>query len=142
MFRVKIKQKKTQTEYKMPKATIELIDLILPTKIGTYAPGDSVPEAHVLDLTLSIDTALVLIESDGMEHVFDYDPLVSEIDRLASDCHYDTQEWLISRIVRACATYTEITSLVIGLHKHPVRNGSGRLGVRLKLNINDLVKLR
>ena len=85
---------------------------------------------------------MVLIEGDGMEHVFDYDPLVAEIDRLASDCHYDTQERLISRIARACATYTEITSLVIGLHKHPVRDGSDTLGVRLKLNINDLVKLR
>lgn len=126
----------------MPQTTIELRDLILPTKIGTYASGDTVPEAHVLDVTLSIWTAMVLIEGDGMEHVFDYDPLVAEIDRLASDCHYDTQERLISRIARACATYTEITSLVIGLHKHPVRDGSGTLGVRLKLNINDLVKLR
>jgi dihydroneopterin aldolase len=126
----------------MPQATIELTDLILPTKIGTYAPGDTVPDAHVLDLTLSIDTSMVLIESDGMEHVFDYDPLVAEIDRLASDCHYDTQEWLISRIARTCASYTEITSLDIGLQKHPVHEGSGTLGVRLKLNINDLFKLR
>ena len=126
----------------MPQTTIELRDLILPTKIGTYASGDTVPEAHVLDVTLSIWTAMVLIEGDGMEHVFDYDPLVAEIDRLASDCHYDTQERLISRIARACATYTEITSLVIGLHKHPVRDGSDTLGVRLKLNINDFVKLR
>jgi dihydroneopterin aldolase len=126
----------------MPQATIKLIDLILPTKIGTYGPGDTMPEAHVLDLTLSIDTSMVLIERDGMEHVFDYDPLIAEIDRLASDCHYDTQEWLISRIARACASYTEITSLVIGLQKHPVRDGSGTLGVRLELNINDLFKLR
>ena len=75
----------------MPQATIKLIDLILPTKIGTYGPGDTMPEAHVLDLTLSIDTSMVLIESDGMAHVFDYDPLIAELDRLASDCHYDIQ---------------------------------------------------
>ena len=37
----------------MPQTTIELRDLILPTKIGTYASGDTVPEAHVLDVTLS-----------------------------------------------------------------------------------------
>jgi dihydroneopterin aldolase len=126
----------------MPQTTIELTDLLLPAKIGTDAPGDTVPEAHVLDLTLSIDPRLVLIESDGMKHVFDYDPLVAEIDRLARDGHYDTQEWLISRIARACAAYTEITCLVIGLHKHPVRDGSGELGVRLKLNTNDLAELR
>ena len=121
---------------------IELNNLILPTKIGTYAPGDIVPEAHVLDMTLSIDASQVLIESDGMMHVFDYDPLVAEIYRLASDGHYETQEWLISRIARACSAYTEITALVIGLHKHPVRDGSGTLGVRLRLNKNDLANLR
>jgi dihydroneopterin aldolase len=77
-----------------------------------------------------------------MKHVFDYDPLVAEIDRLARDGHYDTQEWLISRIARACAAYTEITFLVIGLHKHPVRDGSGALGVFLELNTNDLADLR
>jgi dihydroneopterin aldolase len=95
-----------------------------------------------LNLTFSIDPSLVLIKSDGMKHVFDYDPLVAEIDRLARDGHYDTQEWLISRIARACAAYTEITCLVIGLHKHPVRDGSGALGVRLELNTNDLADLR
>jgi dihydroneopterin aldolase len=129
-------------EYNMPEALIELTNLILPTKIGTYAPGDTVPEAHVLDMTLSIDPAQVLIESDGMMRVFDYDPLVAEIYQLASDGHYETQEWLISRIARACSAYTEITALVIGLHKHPVRDGSGTLGVRLRLNKNDLANLR
>ena len=129
-------------EYNMPEAVIELTNLTLPTKIGTYAPGDTVPEAHVLDMTLSINASQALIESDGMMHVFDYDPLVAEIYRLASDGHYETQEWLISRIARACSGYTEITALVIGLHKHPVRDGSGTLGVRLRLNKNDLANLR
>jgi dihydroneopterin aldolase len=126
----------------MPQTTIELTDLILPAKIGTYTSGDTVPEAHVLNLTFSIDPSLVMIERDGMKHVFDYDPLVAEIDRLARDGPYDTQEWLISRIAGACAAYTEITCLVIGLHKHPVRDGSGALGVCLELNTNDLADLR
>jgi dihydroneopterin aldolase len=112
----------------MPQTTIELTDLILPAKIGTYASGDTVPEAHVLNLTFSIDPSLVMIERDGMKHVFDYDPLVAEIDRLARDGHYDTQEWLISRIAGACAAYTEITCLVIGLHKHPSARWKRRFG--------------
>jgi hypothetical protein len=33
-------------------ARIELRDLHLPVSIGTYGPGDVVPDAHVLDLTL------------------------------------------------------------------------------------------
>jgi len=70
---------------------IELKDLHLATRIGTYAPGDTVPEYHALDLTLWIDPGLVLIAQDGMAHVFDYDPLVIEIERLAADGLYETQ---------------------------------------------------
>ena len=108
-----------------PQASIELKDLRLSTNIGTYQAGDVVPDEHVLDLILWIDAGLVLIAEDGMEHVFDYDPLVLEINRLASDCHYETQERLISRIVQACSVYSEITSLEISLRKSPVYNGSG-----------------
>ena len=82
---------------------IELKDFHLATRIGTYAPSDTVPEYHALDLTLWIDSDLVLIPEDGMAHVFDYDPLVTEIERLAADGLYDTQERLMTRIVQACA---------------------------------------
>jgi dihydroneopterin aldolase len=125
-----------------PYACIELKDLKLRTKIGTYHPGDTVPDEHVLNLSFSIDASLVLIEKDGMEYVFDYDPLVLEIDRLATDCHYETQEHLISRIVQACSFYSEITSLEISLRKSPVHNNSGSLGVRLHLDETALNQLR
>ena len=129
-------------ELKMPQATIELKDLILPASIGTYGPSDTVPDAHVLNMTLSIDPNLVLVASDGMSNVFDYDPLIDTIYLVSRDCHYDTQEWLISRIAGACAAYTEITSIEVGLHKSPVRDCSGALGVRLKLNAKELADLR
>ena len=125
-----------------PNASIELKDLRLRTHIGTYQPGDTVPDAHLLDLTLWIDASLVLIKEDGMAYVFDYDPLVLEIDRLAGDCHYETQERLISRIAQACAAYSEIVSMEIGLRKSPVHNGSGSLGVKLHLDATALNKLR
>jgi dihydroneopterin aldolase len=123
-------------------ASIELKDLRLRTNIGTYQPGDTVPDAHLLDLTLWIDASLVLIKEDGMAYVFDYDPLVLEIDRLAGDCHYETQERLISRIAQACAAYSEIVSMEIGLRKSPVQNGSGSLGVKLHLDATALNQLR
>lgn len=123
-------------------ASIELKGLRLRTHIGTYQPGDTVPDAHLLDLMLWIDAGLVLIETDSMAHVFDYDPLVLEIDRLATDCHYETQERLISRIVQACSVYSEITSLEISLRKNPVHNGSGSLGVKLCLDEIALNQLR
>jgi dihydroneopterin aldolase len=123
-------------------ACIELKDLKLRTTIGTYQPGDTVPDEHVLNLSFSIDAGLVLIPEDGMAHVFDYDPLVLEIDRLAGDCHYETQERLISRIVQACSAYSEIIALEIGLRKSPVLNNSGSLGIKLHLDEAALNQLR
>jgi dihydroneopterin aldolase len=85
---------------------------------------------------------LVLIAQDGMAHVFDYDPLVAEIDRLAADGHYETQERLVTRIVHACSAYPEIAALDIGLHKSPVRQVSGSLGVRVSVDAHTLNSLR
>ena len=124
------------------KASIELRDLKLQTQIGTYKTSDIIPDSHLLDLTLWIDSNLVLISEDDMSNVFDYDPLVLEITRLAGDCHYETQERLISRIVEACARYYQIRSLDIGLRKSPVNYNSGSLGVRLSLDQEALSKLR
>ena len=115
-------------------AFIELRDLLLETQIGTYGPNDTRPDVHLLDLTLGIDTSKVLISTDEMRRVFDYDPLIAEIDRLAGDGHYETQERLMTRIAQACVAYAEIKTIEICLRKAPVRNGNGSLGVRLVLN--------
>ena len=123
-------------------ACVELRDLRLTTNIGTYGPHDVVPDAHVLDLTLWLAPSWVLIPQDGMAHVFDYDPLVAEINRLAADGHYETQERLITRIVDACAAHLEIEALDIGLRKSPVRQGSGSLGVRVSVDAKTLSALR
>ena len=123
-------------------ACIELKDLKLQTQIGTYGPGAIIPKQHLLDLTLWIDPKLVFISEDIMENVFDYDPLIIEIDRLAGDGHYETQERLMTRIVHACAQYPEIESLQINLRKTPVHAGSGSLGVRLSVNKTSLDGLR
>jgi dihydroneopterin aldolase len=123
-------------------ASIELRDLELSTDIGTYGPGDVIPKHHLLELTLWIDSTLVLISNDRMESVFDYDPLVVEIDRLARDGHYETQERLMTRIVEACAKYIAIESVEIGLKKLPVRSGTGSLGVRLSVDSARLNAIR
>lgn len=123
-------------------STIELRDLALECRIGTYGPGDTVPDRHLLDLTLWIDPALVLIAHDGMAHVFDYDPLVAEIDRLARDGHYETQERLMTRIAGACAAQAQVQAMELLLRKSPVRNASGSLGVRLRLDGAALASLR
>jgi len=124
------------------RACVELRDLQLRTDIGSYGPHEVVPDAHVLDLTLWLAPALVLIAQDGMAHVFDYDPLVVEIDRLAADGHYATQERLVTRIVHACAAYAVIEAVDIAVRKSPVRQGSGSLGVRVSVDAHTLNTLR
>jgi dihydroneopterin aldolase len=123
-------------------ACIELKDLRLHTQIGTYAPGANIPDQHLLDLTLWISPKLILISEDLMDRVFDYDPLIIEIDRLAADGHYETQERLATRIIEACALYSEIESLEISLRKTPVRESSGVLGIKLYLDESSLTNLR
>jgi dihydroneopterin aldolase len=123
-------------------ACVELKDLRLNTQIGTYAPGTTIPDQHLLNLTLWISTKLILISEDLMAQVFDYDPLVLEIDRLAADGHYETQERLVTRIVEACARYSEIESLEISLRKTPVRESSGVLGIKLYLDASSLASMR
>jgi dihydroneopterin aldolase len=124
------------------RACIELKDLRLITQIGTYAPGATIPDQHLLDLTLWIDPRLILISEDLMARVFDYDPLVIEIDRLALVGHYETQERLVTRIVGACTHYAEIKSLEISLKKTPVRESSGVLGVKLYIDEPSLARMR
>jgi dihydroneopterin aldolase len=123
-------------------STVELIDLELSADIGTYGPGDTVPDTHLLDLSLSIDPSLVLIETDGMAHIFDYDPLIAEIDRLARDGHYETQERLMTRIVAACAAERQIKGVEIYLRKRPVLGTSGTLGIRLSVDVAQLERMR
>jgi dihydroneopterin aldolase len=123
-------------------ACIELKDLRLNTQIGTYAPGATIPDQHLLNLTLWINPKLILISEDLMDRVFDYDPLVLEIDRLAADGHYETQERLATRIVEACARYSEIESLEISLRKTPVRESSGVLGIKLYVDQSSLASMR
>ncbi len=123
-------------------AAVELRDLQLKADIGTYGPDDCRPEVHLLDLTLGIAVNQVLIPHDGMAWVFDYDPLIAEIDRLAADGHYETQERLMTRIAGACAAYPAIQHIEMCLRKLPVRSGSGSLGVRLTLDERATTALR
>lgn len=125
------------------RSTIVLEALELALDLGTYGPNDVKPDVHLLDMTLTIDPALVLVPADAMSHIFDYDPLIAEIDRLARDGHYETQEWLLTRIATACASYRVIEAVDLKLYKRPVLRtaggqSSGTLGVTLSLNRAEL----
>lgn len=124
------------------RSVIELTDLSLALTVGTYGPDDVVPRDHLLDLTLTIDPSLVFIPEDGMEQVFDYDPLVREIDALSQEVAYDTQERLMTRIAEACAGHAAIEAVEIAVKKRPVLRESGVLGLRLFLDAGDMARLR
>jgi dihydroneopterin aldolase len=121
---------------------VELKGLQIAVRIGTYGPDDVVPDAHLLDLTLTIAPDLVMIAQDKMQLVFDYDPLIRHIDTLAGAHHYKTQERLVTRIVEACAGYPQIEALDICLRKRPVLSGTGTLGVRLIDDAEAMAALR
>ena len=123
-------------------AQVELRDLQIGAAIGTYGPSDVVPDAHTLDLSLTISPELVQVSADDMMLVFDYDPLIARIDQIAREQKYETQEYLMTLIVRACACYDQIVALEICLRKSPVLSGTGSLGVRLTLEKDDLSALR
>jgi dihydroneopterin aldolase len=123
-------------------AKIELRGLHIEAAIGTYGPGDVVPDAHILDLTLTIAPDLVQVSADDMALVFDYDPLIAQINQIALDRKYETQEYLMTLIIRACADYDQIASLDICLRKQPVLAGTGSLGVRLTVGAKDLLDIR
>ena len=77
---------------------------MIAVRIGSYGPDDVVPDAHILDLTLTISSHLVMVPRDEMALVFDYDPLIRRIDMLARAQHYETQERLMTCMVEACAS--------------------------------------
>ena len=115
-------------------AFIELRGLQLHADIGTYGPNETKPDIHLLDLRLGIAVNQVVISHDDMANVFDYDPLLMEIERLAAHGHYKTQEQLITLIATACAAYPAIQWIEITLKKSPVRMGGGSLGIQLSLD--------
>ncbi len=121
---------------------VELKDLHIAARIGTYGPDDVVPDAHLLDLTLTIAPHLVLVPRDEMALVFDYDPLIRHIDALSCASQHETQERLITRIVAACAGYPQIEALDICLRKRPVLSGTGTVGVRLVVDAEGMAALR
>ena len=120
---------------------IELTDLVIDTNIGTYGPGDVIPDHHILNLTLLVPRKAVLIQSDDMAHVFDYDPLIADILKLALRGYRATQEWLMTQIATLCAGYSQIEGVEIYLRKTPVYGGTGTLGVRLFFSYEDLRQL-
>ena len=124
------------------KSTIELFNFELDADIGTYKDYETVPNKHIIDLILSIESSYVIIKKDKMDFVFDYDPLIKGINTLARKEHYETQERLITLIVKECSNYYEIKELDLFLRKSPVSRSTGKLGVRIILNETDLNKLR
>lgn len=123
-------------------ARIELRDLHIPASLGTYGPDDVVPDAHVLDLDLTISADRVQVAFDAMTLVFDYDPLIAQIAVIARSRKFETQEYLMTLIAEACAAHAEILGVDICHRKYPVLAGTGSLGVRMILAAEDLAAIR
>ena len=122
-------------------SSVKLKGLSLNCDIGSYGMNEVVPNKHRLDMELLIEKNLILIEEDKMANVFDYDPLVDEITQISLIGKFNTQEKLITLILKACLKYHQIKALSLFLYKTPVRE-DGELGIAVNISERELEKLR
>ena len=120
------------------KTRIKLSNLELTVSIGEYHSDGAYRHRHFLDLECEVEQRLVNIERDSMDLVFDYDPLVRSIKNISDGKTYNTQEKLVTLLLKACAEYPEISSVRLFLSKSPTLNGSGALGIEAVLDESDL----
>ena len=92
-------------------------------------------------MELLVEKNLILIEEDEMAAVFDYDPLVEEIIQISLSGKFNTQEKLITLILKACLKYYQIKALSLFLYNAPVRE-DGELGITVRIDEQELEKMR
>jgi len=115
--------------------TIELKDLKLGVEIGSYSKGQVQPLHHLVDLKFEIDERFILIDQDSMDKVFDYDPLITDLEQLSAKKHFNTQEKLLTEIIELCRNYSPpLKSVEVYLRKYPVSTAGGTLGLRHTVN--------
>ena len=122
-------------------SSVKLRGLSLNCDIGSYGMNEVVPNKHRLDMELLVEKNLILIEEDKMANVFDYDPLVEEINQISLSGKFNTQEKLITLILKACMKYHQIKAVSLFLYKTPVRE-DGELGIAVNISEQELEKLR
>ena len=122
-------------------SSVKLKGLSLNCDIGSYGMNEVVPNKHRLDMELLVEKNLILIEEDKMANVFDYDPLVEEITQISLIGKFNTQEKLITLILKACLKYNQIKAVSLFLYKTPVRE-DGELGITVNISEQELEKLR
>ena len=122
-------------------SSVKLRGLSLNCDIGSYGINEVVPNKHRLDMELLVEKNLILIEEDEMANVFDYDPLVEEITQISLIGKFNTQEKLITLILKACLKYHQIKAVSLFLYKTPVRE-DGELGIAVNISEQELEKLR
>ena len=122
-------------------SSVKLKGLSLNCDIGSYGMNEVVPNKHRLDMELLVEKNLILIEEDEMANVFDYDPLVEEITQISLIGKFNTQEKLITLILKACLKYHQIKAVSLFLYKTPVRE-DGELGITVNISEQELEKLR
>ena len=122
-------------------SSVKLRGLSLNCDIGSYGMNEVVPNKHRLDMDLSVEKNLILIEEDKMANVFDYDPLVEEITQISLSGKFNTQEKLITLILKACLKYHQVKAVSLFLYKTPVRT-DGELGITVNISEQELEKLR
>jgi dihydroneopterin aldolase len=126
-----------------PSSTVEIHNFRLDFQLGESDKIDNEPYTHLLDLVLTVSPQYILIDTDTMDQVSDYDPLLNAIRALTTGNRFETQEFVVTCIIAICAAFEKIQALEIFLRKKSELLETTSLGVRVSMNratINGLAQ--
>jgi dihydroneopterin aldolase len=124
-----------------PSTTVEIHNIRLDFQLGVSNTIDNAPYTHLLDLVINVSPQYVLINTDVMDQVFDYDPLLDAIRALTTGKRFETQEFIVTYIISICAAFDQIQALEIFLRKKAELLETTSLGVRVKIGRTELDRL-
>ena len=93
-------------------SSVKLRGLSLNCDIGSYGINEVVPNKHRLDMELLVEN-LILVDHYKMDNVFDYDPLVEEINQISLWQIYARKPDYF--ILKACPKYHQVKVIIISL---------------------------
>jgi dihydroneopterin aldolase len=117
---------------------IELIGLRFGLNIGIHDFEKTGPQPYEVDILLDVDPGRVLLQADDIDLAFDYDPIRTEVLRLAGAERFRTQERFLTRLLRFVAGFPEIGRAEIAVRKTAVYRDARSVGLRAGLSRPEL----
>lgn len=122
------------------KAEIFLRDLALPCFIGIHDFERGVRQRMRFNFTLEVDQLVPLRDDIGL--VIDYDYLRLGAQQLVADRVFDTQEYLLGKLVDIAFSHPRVQAVTVETCKPDVYPDAAGVGCRLQLSREEWQQLR